>query len=120
MENCTKVGRDYTGCLIFRKIEIPVDFICTRPWDEKYHEPRKITPMVPSSECVMAFTLGEKLDAESLGLIYEALNPSLVSADVEAIGVAIPPLVIKIAARTKNKNLAREAWFTTRCRLSKG
>lgn len=62
--------------------------------------------MDPSSEYVMAFTLGEKLDAGSSGLNYEGLNPSLVSADVEAIGVAIPPLVVEIAARTKNKNLA--------------
>lgn len=44
-------------------------------------------------------------------MVYEVLNPTLVHESTSAGDVEFPPLVIKIAARTKNKNLAREAWF---------
>lgn len=90
---------------------MPVDFIGTQRWDGITHEPRRTVPVDPSSEYHVGFSLGNKLSAGSSGLVYEVLNSTLVHESASAGYVDIPPLVIKIAARTKNKNLAREAWF---------
>lgn len=55
--------------------------------------------------------LGNKLGFGSSGLVYEVLDPTLVNEGAPSDDVVIPPLVLKIAVKTKKKNIAREAWF---------
>ena len=71
---------------------------------------RKLLPSVTSAISItVQFTLGRKLDEGGTGMVYEIISSPIGSQG--SASAEIPPLVAKIGARSKNKRIAREAWF---------
>ena len=105
-------GEDRSNKLDFSRLDIPADFIgpVQRESSENSKLERKLLSSVTSAVYVtVQFTLGRKLDEGGTGMVYEVISSPIDSQG--SAGAEIPPLVAKIGARSKNKRIAREAWF---------
>ncbi|RDB20631.1 hypothetical protein Hypma_012256 [Hypsizygus marmoreus] len=60
----------------------------------------------PTTEVELEFTLDTFIDSGKSGVVYSTKFASLSSP-----AYSVMPFVVKIAARKRNKNLFREAWF---------
>lgn len=96
--------------LNFHRIQAPVDFISEYPAKMK-HIDRCLAEVKTSSNYTLQFDLGLRLGVGHSSLVYEIANPKLWSECGESLSVTLPPLVVKFAARKRNKYVAREAWF---------
>ena len=96
--------------LEFIRLDIPITFIKTLNWvkSEVANTGRVLLPAeTESATTTIQFSLGQKLGAGGSGLVYEVVCPPQSGQEKSRI----PPLAVKIAYRSKNKRIAREAWF---------
>ena len=78
------------------------------------------TDTLASTSVTVQCSLGRKLGAVGTGLVYEVISSPESGSDQDSESSIFPPLVAKIASRTRNKRIAREAWFYDEMRTLQG